>query len=218
MKWICVSLNFLRGDLHRFYHFKWKLLHSQIYGFLLLVNGLIVTIELSVTLYFLQKGTIHYEKYCGPWITLNYSLFQLSIFLITWTSIERYLFIYHEILMNRHFILLHYFPIGFLSFYCPALYVGIVLLHTCQTNYDVRLYICGGPCYSLEQTLGLLDWVGNGICMEMLTLIINLLLIIRHLLQQHQMKRMILTVDRRQRRVNQNFLLVRIFIFFFDFL
>lgn len=185
-----------------FYHFKWRRLQTQIYGFLLIVNTLIIGVELPITLYFLYEGNIHSKSKCAGWITLNYSLFQLSIFLMAWTSIERYLFIYHERLIMRHIILFHYGPIIALFLYCPVLYVGIVLLYKCQPVYDVRLYICGGPCYSLEFRLGLLDWVGNGMSMECTTLIVNIILIARHLIQRHRMKRAIITAEKRQQWVN----------------
>ncbi|CAF1053419.1 unnamed protein product [Adineta ricciae] len=180
------------------YHFRWRYIQCQIYGFVLIVNALIITVELPITLYYLNYGTIYSESRCSAWITLNYSLFQLSIFLMTWTSIERYLFIYHEHFIMRHLILLHYVPIIFFSLYCPLLYTGIVILNTCQPVYDVHLYICGGPCYSLVLTTGLLDWIGNGMSMEMTTLLMNIILIIRHFIQRHRMKKAILTAAGRQ--------------------
>ncbi|UJR24708.1 hypothetical protein I4U23_006082 [Adineta vaga] len=180
------------------YHFQWRHLQTQIYAFVLIVNVLILAVELPITLYFLYYGTIFFENRCAGWITLNYSLFQLSVYLMAWTSIERYLFIYHEHFIMRHIILLHYGPIVLLSLYCPSLYIGIVAFYTCKPIYDVRLYICGGPCYSLELTVGLLDWIGNGISMEMTTLFINIILIIRHFIQRHRMKKAILTAAGRQ--------------------
>lgn len=187
---------------NRFYHFKWRHLQTQIYGFVLIVNGLIVVVELPITLYFLHEGTIHWESRCAGWITLNYSLFQLSIYLMAWTSIERYLFIYHERLIMGHIIVLHYAPIVLLTLYCPILYICIVLFYTCQPAYDVHYYICGGPCYSLERVLGLLDWLGNGVSMEFLTLFINVILIVRHSIQRFRMRRLVITADRRQQWVS----------------
>jgi hypothetical protein len=166
-----------------------------------MINGLIVAIELSITLYFLHEGTIHSESRCSGWITTNYTLFQLSIFLMTWTSIERYLFVHHERLIVRHFILLHYVPIVLLCLYCPLLYIGIVIFYGCQPMYDVHLYLCGGPCFSFEHIIGLLDWVGNGACMNLTTLLVNVMLIVRHLIQRHRMKRMIITADKRNKWV-----------------
>jgi hypothetical protein len=141
------------------------------------------------------------ESICAGWITLNYSLYQLSIFLMIWTSIERYLFIYYEPFILRHIILLHYGPIAILSLYCSVLYVGIVLLYTCQPAYNVQLYLCGGPCYLSEPFLGMFDWVGNGISMELGTLLINIILIIRHLIQRYRMRHSMVTTAGRQQWV-----------------
>ncbi|CAF3074230.1 unnamed protein product [Rotaria sp. Silwood2] len=179
-------------------YFQWRHLQTQIYGFLLIVNVLILGFELPITLYYLYEGSIYFESRCSAWITLNYSLFQLSIFLMTWISIQRYLFIYHEQFILRHMILLHYGPVVFLFLYCPLLYIGIVVLYKCKPVYDVNLYICGGPCYSLELGLGLFDWVGNGISMEMATLIVNVIVTIRHFIQRYRMKRAIITADGRR--------------------
>ena len=176
-------------------------IQSQIYGYLLIVNTLIIAVEMPFTLYFLHRGTMHSENICAGWITLNYSLYQLSIFLMIWTSIERYLFIYHEQFILRHIILFHYGPIAVLSLYCSVLYVGIVLLYTCQPAYNVGLYLCGGPCYSSEPFLGMFDWVGNGISMELGTLLINIILVIRHLIQRYRMRRSILPAAGRQQWV-----------------
>ncbi|CAF3423582.1 unnamed protein product [Rotaria socialis] len=184
----CCTLFILR-------HFSWRHLQTQIYGFLLIPNALILGAELSITLYYLYEGTIYFESRCSPWITLNYTLFQLSIFLMTWISIQRYLFIYHEQFIQRHMILLHYGPVIFLYVYCPLLYVGMVMIYGCKPTYDVTLYICGGPCYSLNVGLGIFDWIGNGISMEMTTFFVNVLVTIRLFIQRYRMKRAIATVD-----------------------
>ena len=124
---------------------------------------------------------------------------------MAWTSIERYLFIYHERLIKQYRICLHYVPIIAIILYCPLFYVGVVVLHPCQPVYDVNVYLCGGACYQFEQTLGLIDWVGNGIAMVSVTFIVNVILIIRHISQRFRMRGMIITADRRSTWVRLNF-------------
>ncbi|CAF1583133.1 unnamed protein product [Adineta ricciae] len=170
---------------------------SQVYGILIVFNSFIVAVELSFTLYFLHEGTIYSEHLCTPWITLNYSLYLLNILLMAWTSIERYLFIYHEQLITQYRIYLHYIPILVIILYCPLFYIGIVVLYPCQPVYHVDVYLCGGACYQFEQVLGLLDWVGNGMTMVWVTFMLNVILIIRHVYQRFRMRRMIITADRR---------------------
>ncbi|CAF3255720.1 unnamed protein product [Rotaria sp. Silwood2] len=182
------------------YHFNWSRLQSQIYGLLLIINALIMAVELPFTLYFLYKGNIYTEKICTTWIILNYSLFLLSIFLMAWTSIERYLFIYHERFIMRHSILLHYIPNTLIIFYCPLFYIGVVIFHTCQTAYNINQFLCGGACYQFEPTLGLLDWIGNGICGVMITFTLSIVLIIRHFITRHRMKNVITVAKRSEWR------------------
>ena len=168
---------------------------------MLAVNALLDGLELSFTLYFLYNGTIYSDSKCTAWIAVDYILFSWSIYAMFWTSLERYLFIYHQQLVKRHPIALHYGPIGFVGIYCPVLYVGLIILYPCEPAYDVRLYICGSPCYTSDPVAGLTDWIVNGICPESFVLIVDVAVIVRHLLQRRRMKSVILTVNARRQSV-----------------
>ena len=187
-----------------FYHFKWRHVPSQVCGILLAVNTLINGLELSFTLYFLHGGTIYSESKCAAWIIANYTFFVWSTYFMFWTSIERYLFIYHEQLIKRHLIALHYVPIVAISLYSPLFYVGFVVFYRCETLYDTRLYICGGPCYSLVPAIGLFDWIGNCIAVEALIFVVDVAVLGRHLTQRRRMKRTALAVDARREWVGHN--------------
>ena len=181
---------------------------------MLLVSGLFNGVELSFTLFFLHGGTIYSQTRCSAWIVVNFSLIQLSIFLMAWTSIERYLFIHHNQLIRRHLIALHYGPIVAVSLYCPLFYTVFVVLYRCETAYDVRMYICGGPCYSTVPAIGFFDWLGNGLCIETVIVIVNVMVITRHLVQRHRMKRMIVTANARRQWVGElsAFELIRLYV------
>ncbi|CAF1135345.1 unnamed protein product [Adineta steineri] len=180
------------------YHFKWRRLHSQIYGILIIENSLIITIELPFTLFFLYRGDVHTETICPIWISLNYSLFYLSIALMAWTSFERYLFIYYEKVITKHYLLLHYFPIACLILYGPLFYLSLVYLYKCQSYYDIHAFVCGGTCYQYELALGLFDWIGNIITPIFITFFINIIIVIRHFLQKHRMREAIVSINRHQ--------------------
>ena len=122
---------------------------------------------------------------------------------MAWTSIERYLFIHHHRLIQRHLIALHYGPIVAVSLYCPLFYTVFVVLYRCESAYDVRLHVCGGPCYSSVPAIGFFDWLVNGLFMETVILIVNIMVIVRHLVQRHRMKRMIVTVNARRQWVRE---------------
>jgi hypothetical protein len=120
----------------------------------------------------------------------------MSIILMAWTSIERYLFIGHERFMLRHIILLHYAPTITTILYSIFFYVVAVLLYKCQSVYNVHLYVCGGACYQYQLGLGLIDMVLNAMCSVITTFVVNLVLIIRHVLQRYYIKRSVTPISK----------------------
>lgn len=157
-----------------------------------------MTTELPITLYFLYKQGFHTDSICTSWIILNYSLFIMSIFMMGWTSIERYLFIYYEHLITQHKILLHYIPVLCIILYCPLFYISITILYPCQHMYNIYLYLCGGACYESQPIFGTMDWIANVACIVSIIFIVNIILIARHLIQRHRLKRVVITAIRRQ--------------------
>jgi hypothetical protein len=127
---------------------------------------------------------------------INYTLFATSIILMAWTSIERYLFIYHERFILRHIISLHYAPIISIILYSIFFYTGAVLLYKCQPNYNVHLYVCGGACYQYGLELGLIDIVINIMGSVITTFVVDLVLIIRHTIQRCYMKRSAIAISK----------------------
>jgi len=117
--------------------------------------------------------------------------------------------------LERHKLMLHYFPIFLICLYRPLFYVGAALLYKCQPNHNEYFYICSGPYYSLDLTIGLIDWIRNGISMEMTILFVNIIVIVRHLIQRRAMKHSILTNDKRRQWVNLVFYLKSDFFFSF---
>ncbi len=184
------------------YHFKWNRIVSQIFGILLVVNALLILAELPFTLTYLYDGFIRNKSVCPGWVLVNYSLFILSIYLTTWTSIERYLFIYHVHFITRYQILLHYLPIVGFTLYTPLLYTGLVIFYPCQQTYDMYNYICGGPCYLFENVPCLIDWSINVAFVLFITCLMNIILIICNTKQRQRMKRTIITAGNRKQWVN----------------
>ncbi len=185
------------------YHFKWKHLVDQILGFLIIVNGLIIVAELPFTLTYLYHGFVRDMSICSGWVLVNYTLFMLSMSLTAWTSIERYLFIYHEQFIKRHSILLHYFPISFLTIYTPSFYVGLVIFYRCQQAYTSYSYICGGSCYLFQIVPCMIDWSINVGFILLITCVVNIMVIISNIHQRDRMKRAIITARKSQEWVKR---------------
>ena len=164
---------------------------------------LIILFELPFTLSFLYDGFVRNESICSSWIVLNYTLFILTIILTTWTSIERYLFIYHEHFIKRYRILVHYVPIGFFTLYTSLFYVGVVMFYPCQQEYSVYKYLCGGPCYLFELIPSAIDWSINVASVLFITCVMNIVLIFFNIKQRHRMKSSIITAGRSQHWVKR---------------
>ncbi|CAF0742429.1 unnamed protein product [Adineta ricciae] len=180
------------------FNFKWKRLVTQIFGILLIVNALLILAELPFTLQFLYKGYLLNAHLCPVWVLINYSLFILSMILITWTSIERYLFIYHELFIKHHSILFHYLPVVLFSLYTPIFYISLVIFYPCEQAYTVYSYICNGPCYLFNSVPCLIDWGINVVLVLGITCFVNIVIIIRNIIQRGRMKRLIITAGNRQ--------------------
>jgi hypothetical protein len=161
----------------------------------------------GVTIYttYLYDGFVRNLNICPGWVLVNYSLFILSIILTAWTSIERYLFIYHEHFILHYRIVLHYLPIGFFSFYTPSFYVGLVIFYPCQQVYTPYSYICGGPCYLFEIAPCMTDWGINVVVVLLITCIVNIILIVSNIKQRHRMRRSIVTARKSQQWVTKQF-------------
>jgi len=127
---------------------------------------------------------------------IKYTLFLSSIMLMAWASIERYLLIYHERLMLRHIILLHYAPIMIIILYSIFFYVSSVLLNKCHPTHNVHLYVCGGACYQYQLQLGLIDIIVNTMGSVITTFVVNHVLIIRHVLRRCYMKRSVIPITK----------------------
>ncbi|CAM2729134.1 unnamed protein product [Rotaria socialis] len=180
------------------YHFRWNRLANQILGVLVTVNLLTILFELPFTLIYLRDGFVRNQKICPGWILVNYSLFILSIILIAWASIERFLFIYNEQLIKRCRILLHYIPIGFFIVYTPTFYTGLVIFYPCEQAFNPTNYICGGPCYLFRIVPCMIDWGTNVVLVLLVTCFMNSFLIIYNVKQRFRMRGSIITADKSQ--------------------
>ncbi len=170
----------------------------------MIVNGLIIIAELPFTLTYLYHGFVRDMVICSGWVLVNYTLFMLSISLTAWTSIERYLFIYHEQFIKRHSILLHYFPVGIHFIYTPVFYVALVIFYPCQQTYTPYSYICGGPCYLFQIVPCMIDWGFNVGFVLLITCVVNIVLIISNIRQRDRMKKAIITARNSQQWVKKS--------------
>jgi hypothetical protein len=111
-----------------------------------------VTTEMPFALIVLYTGFVAVQSslFCHFWIVYNYALIVINLMFMAYGCIERYLLVFCRIFFKRHLILLHYGPLVFFFIYPPLLYFGLVVIYSCQTDFDYTQFVCGGACYQYQ--------------------------------------------------------------------
>ena len=156
---------------------------------LLICNFLITTIELPITLVYLHFGHLNPTSFslCLFWIFANYLLFPASFWIMAVASVQRYFLIFHKHLMNtrlKHYILIFLPPI-FLFIW----YIVLIFFYPCQQQFDYTQAWCLSACYLYEGIIGTIDWILSSFVPIALTIIMNVLLILRVVYQKYKMQR-----------------------------
>ena len=116
------------------------------------LNFLKTVTEMPFSLVVLYTGYVAEQSshFCLFWAVYSYALFVIGLMLMAYGCVERYLLIFHRVFLNKHLISLHYGPLVFFSIYPPILYFGLIVIYSCENNFDYTQYVCGGPCYVYE--------------------------------------------------------------------
>ncbi|CAF0925519.1 unnamed protein product, partial [Didymodactylos carnosus] len=157
------------------------------------------TTELPITLKFLHTGSVFHvpieslqfaDNFCLFWLVYNYILNVTGLFLITYTTIERYLLIFYRTMFIKkmNLFLFHYVPILFSIIYPLLFYIGVILIYPCENHFSYTSFVCGQPCYQFNLIPTLVECFLNLLTPVCITTIINLLIIVRILIQKHRMK------------------------------
>ena len=100
--------------------------------------------------------------------------------LLLWTSIERYLFIFHGNIFNtskRRFYF-HYFPLILIIIYLTIFYTIVIFFIRCDQFY-FDIVLCGLPCYTSRLIISLYDNFLHNWIPLIVNVYLNLLLSIR---------------------------------------
>ncbi|CAF1291155.1 unnamed protein product [Adineta ricciae] len=176
----------LRGTLH--YHAVLALL---------IVTFLTNSIEVPRIIHYLHLGIVlpQTDLNCLIWQCCDYLLFSSVNVLMCWTSIERYLFIFHRNLFTtaRGRLLYHYIPFVIIIVYLVLFYIGVIFIYPCDAQFDFSQPLCGFPCYTTQAVISFYDLFAHSFCPMCVDVSLNVVLIIRvlyrkrvGLLQQQQ--------------------------------
>ncbi|CAF1031704.1 unnamed protein product [Adineta steineri] len=156
---------------------------------LLICNFLIITMELPITLVYLYFGEHIPSSYslCLYWIYINYLLFASSVWMMAIASIQRYIFIFYKHFMKSY--LKHYIPIFLPPILLSIWYFVLIFFYPCQQQFDYTQLWCFGACYLYDEMIGTIDWIVSSFIPIVLTVIFNIILLLRVIYRKYKMKR-----------------------------
>ena len=168
---------------------------------LVIISLLETTSELPIVLHYLRLGHVEPMKYgfCLFWVWYNFSLFTTNLFLMSWTSIERHILIFHSNWIQTSIgkCKWHYIPLTICITYIPIFYFSCIIIYQCENTFDYTSFLCGPICYNNVRWLSTFDWITNVLFPSVVIPIGSIGLLVRVLIQAKKMKR---TIDWRSQR------------------
>ncbi len=130
--------------------------------------------------------------YCIIWNYFNYFDYYLNVYLTVWASIERHILIFHNNFFDniKKRLFFHIFPLILIIVYGIFVYMGLIVLNTCENKFLMTKPWCGGLCYTQNSIENSLDSLIDNVLPICLIIILNIVLIIR--------------VNRQKTRIKQN--------------
>ena len=118
---------------------------------------------------------------------MNCWVFGCSIHTMAVASIQRYILIFHRNFMNTP--VKHYLPFLLPPVLLFIWYIALIFFYPCEQHFDNTQLWCGGSCYSYYAVSGSINWITTCFIPILLTLIFNVLLLLRMVHQKFKMQR-----------------------------
>lgn len=184
----------------RHHQYRWRLNNHSIIG-LIIISLIETTSELPIALHYLRLGNVQPMKssFCLFWIWYNFSLQTTNLILMTWTSIERHILIFHSNWVQTSIgkWKWHYLPLILCVTYIPMFYLSCIILYQCENHFDYSSLLCGPICFNDVKWLSTFDWATNILIPSLMIPLGSISLLIRVLIQAKKMRR---TIDWRSQR------------------
>lgn len=167
-----------------------KHLHHHFIVALLFCNFILIITELPIGLAYSYDGNapVQSDRFCAFWVAYNYGLYDVGLFLMAFGSIERYFLIFHERLVHRWRRFIHYPGLIFCFVYPLMFYNMMVHFYPCEDAYSYDAYVCGGDCFQFQHIPGTADYLTNVFTPAVLTIVANMILLVRVIKQKRSMK------------------------------
>ncbi|CAF3995356.1 unnamed protein product [Rotaria sordida] len=173
-------------------------LHHHSILALLVVNLLTNICDTPRAIHFLHVGMImpQTKVNCIIWQWYDYTFYAQVNVLLSWTSIERYILIFHGNVFNtaKRRLYFHYLPLAAIIVYLILFYIIVIFFIPCN-QFDFNAILCGLPCYASQLIISLYDnfahnWLPLGINILLsISLVIRVFYRNRAGLQQHAQRK-----------------------------
>ncbi|UJR06543.1 hypothetical protein I4U23_010826 [Adineta vaga] len=155
----------------------------------------VVDVGISLVLSFTKLGV--YEPFT-PILCLTHQIVDRGIwfgavFSMIWLSFERHILIFHSYWHNtkRGRWLFHYIPLSIFALYAPCFYLYMIFIYPCEHQYNINVYLCGGPWYSCSfpSSFRLFLTFGHNFVPFPLIVILSGSVLLRVILQKRRLQR-----------------------------
>ena len=186
---------------------------------LLIVNfvQLIFDLPMPISYFHLNDVWPASNAYCAWWIWCEFSVNAIGLFLMSWISIERHLFIFHSHATLRRYWrkwVFHYIPIILCLIWAPVFFFVVVIIHPyCTNEWDFSSLTCGIPCYFTINILVQFDFIFDIVFPITMIMFANLTLVIR-VIYQKMSRHQVVNWRRHRRMVLQLWIVSSLYIGF----
>ena len=151
-----------------------------------------MTGDLPVRLYYLSRNLVPIQQpvFCLLWAWFDNLLTTADLLVVAFTSLERYLFVFHHNFVRNHKRLLSHLPL-LLCLGVPTIWYSVLIFaYPCRIRYDYNSFQCGTLCYIQNMVTFLhIENFGFFIFPLLIVFLANISLIISVLVQKRHMKR-----------------------------
>ncbi|CAF0977361.1 unnamed protein product [Rotaria sordida] len=158
---------------------------------LLIINFIHILTDLPFRLYYLSQNQVPflYPIFCLIWTWYDDILTAVNLFIMAFTSIDRYIFIFHHVFHRRYKRLLYRISMVVCFLFATIWYTVLIFGYPCQNSFIYFSFQCGTLCY-LKNSQVLTHFENAIFFMFPLSIIVigNIILIIHVFIQKRQMK------------------------------
>lgn len=161
---------------------------------LLLISNavqVVTDIPLRLSYYYMGRMWPFTVSYCYFYYFIDVYLFTTSLFILTWSSFERHILIFHSQKFNifRSRLMFHYIPLSFCVVYPFIYYIIFIFFYPCENYFNTETSYCISLCFAWTSSImTFYELVVHGFALFFILTCVNFTLFLRVILQKKRMK------------------------------